>query len=361
MPRQERKEILKNLEEQVGGPILAFVTGDRPNLEAQIARFQVTLFPRHLRSLGEHETLGLLLYTRGGETDAVWPIVGLLREHCSTLIALVPSYAHSAGTLMALGANKILMSRFATLSPIDPTTANAFNPQDPANPQNRIPIAVEDMLAFFEFAKSYTASDSTPGAAEAVPANAVAFQRLSDQVHPLALGNVQRSIHQIRQLAEKMIALHSKQRTKDEIDALVHNLTTAPRSHSHLIGRKEAQEIGVHVEEPSDEIEGLLVDYLVQLEADLELRDAFQPAALLGPPPQPPAGGAPPPAPPAPVTFTAERAYIETMTTLDVYLTEGTISRQPAAAPPMLMPGMPAPGQPVPTVEIIFDAWKEIE
>jgi hypothetical protein len=259
---------------------------------------------------------------------------------------------------MTLGGNKILMSRFGTLSPIDPTTANAFNPQDPANPQNRIPIAVEDMLAFFELAKSYAAADSTPTSPGGLPENTAAFQRLSDQVHPLALGNVQRSVHQTRQLAEKMIGLHTKRKPKEEIETFVHNLTTAPRSHSHLIGRREANEIELHVEEPSEVIEGLLMDYLEQLEGDLELRNAFQPAALLGLSSQPPMGGAPPPPPPAPISFTAERGYVETMTTLDIYVTEGTISRQPAAVPMGPVPGL---GQPVPTFEIVFDAWREVE
>jgi hypothetical protein len=100
------------------------------------------------------------------------------------------------------------MSRFATLSPIDPTVANAFHPQDPGNPQVRIPIAVEDVLAFLELANAHGVAAEEHAAA--------AFRRLAEEVHPLALGNVQRSIARIRELATKMIRLHSPDRPDEE-------------------------------------------------------------------------------------------------------------------------------------------------
>jgi len=46
------------------------------------------------------------------------------------------------------------MTDLSEISPIDPSTANVFNPQDPNNPQNRIPISVEDVMAFFDLAKN---------------------------------------------------------------------------------------------------------------------------------------------------------------------------------------------------------------
>src|SRR5690242_11449194 len=130
MPRAKRADILERLEAELGCPVLAYVTGDRPNLQTQIAADQIILFPRHLRAIGKRERGALLVYSRGGDTNSAWPIINFLRAFFAEVVVLVPFFAHSAGTLICLGANEIYMSNLATLSPIDPSVANAFNPQD---------------------------------------------------------------------------------------------------------------------------------------------------------------------------------------------------------------------------------------
>ena len=59
----------------------------------------------------------------------------MIREYCDTFSVLVPYKARSAATMIALGADEIVMSDLSELSPIDPATANAFNRTDPKNPQ----------------------------------------------------------------------------------------------------------------------------------------------------------------------------------------------------------------------------------
>jgi hypothetical protein len=220
--------------------------------------------------LGAHDELNLVLYTHGGEATAAWPIMSFLREHCKKVRVLVPFYAHSAGTLLSLGADEIVMTRYATLSPIDPTVANAFNSQDPTNPANRLPIAAEDVMAFLQLAKDHTDDDQL---------SHDAFRKLADSVHPLALGNVQRSINQIRQLARKMLSLHELPKSV-EIGALVNALTTESYSHQHLVNRREATAMGLPVVASADKIEKLLLDYYGHLCTDLELLNRWDPAFL---------------------------------------------------------------------------------
>ena len=114
--------------------------------------------PRGDREAG---ATSLVLYTLGGDTNTPWPFVNFLRAYCDRLFVLVPFWAHSAGTLIALGADKIYMTRFGTLSPVDPSVTNEFNPHDPASPLDRIPIAVEDVLAFFQLAPSRAGTTRT--------------------------------------------------------------------------------------------------------------------------------------------------------------------------------------------------------
>jgi ClpP class serine protease len=106
-------------------------------------------------TLNTGDKLDVLLYTRGGATNAVWPIVSLLREFDSNFEVLVPYRAHSSGTMLTLAAKKIVMTRLAELSPIDPTTANQFNPQ---LDKQLLGIAVEDVTAYKEFWQSAVAS-----------------------------------------------------------------------------------------------------------------------------------------------------------------------------------------------------------
>jgi hypothetical protein len=341
LPRGERIAIIGKLETELKMPVLAYVTGDRQNMSAQIAFDQLARFPRHLEAIGQQRSVALLLYTRGGDTNMPWPLVNFLRAYAKRVVVLVPFFAHSAGTLICLGGDQVLMSKLATLSPIDPSVANQFNPQDPVNPQNRVAIAVEDVMAYFELAKK--------SGVQREEDLAVAFRRLAEAVHPLALGNVQRSISMIQQLAEKLIRLHSKSPDED-IAELIKRLTTRFYTHNHLINRDEAIALGLPVKAPRAPVESLLLDYYGQLVGDLQLTENFDPSKLIV---QAQAGTS------TPSTHRFEQAVIETAATGDSFVMEGRVSMQPQQTPPGIAPGIPAPALPaIATFEITRQEWE---
>jgi hypothetical protein len=304
MPCQARSAILQEIGAELRAGVLAYVTGDRENLETEVGADVLRRLPRHLEAIGKQERLALVLYTLGGDTNTPWPFVNFLRGYCNELLVLVPFWAHSAGTLIALGADRVYMTRFGTLSPIDPSVSNEFNPHEHGDGGERVPIAVEDVLAFFQLASEQGAGD-TELAGDA-------FRLLAESVHPLALGNVKRSIEQIWLLARKLVRLHRPDVDDDALTALVTRLTTELYSHSHLITRAEAQELGLPVEQPSPKVEDLLLAYYEELKGDLELLEKFDPAAL--------EEGLP---------VVLERAYVETPTTCDAYVTRGVVERRP--------------------------------
>jgi hypothetical protein len=394
MTLQTRSALLQRLEAELGYPVVAYVTGDRPGLQTQVSWDQVPLFRRHLSAMTQSAEVGLVLYTRGGDTNVPWTVVSYLREHCDRLTVLIPFYAHSSGTLLTLGADNVVMTRYATISPIDPTVANQFNPQDPMNPAARLPINVEDVLAYLELAREQLGSDDVAENGEAASRTHLpeaSFVRLADSVHPLALGNVKRSVNQIRQLARKLLALHPPERNEAEMSALVSALTTEFYSHQHQISRREAKAMGLPITEPSEQLENLLLAYYDELVIDLELllpfdaprllRTAFPPSvpavvpAALGPPIvqmpglpiSPPLQGQPPPAAPAQLTGTLtvhlERGYIETSHTCDAYTTRGEISYQPmapqvqfAGGQQIMLPG----GQQAVRFDVLSELWERL-
>lgn len=65
------------------------------------------------------EDMDVLLHTNGGDPVTAYRIIQLIRDFTNNVSILVPHHAYSAGTLICLGANKILSAAFASLSPID--------------------------------------------------------------------------------------------------------------------------------------------------------------------------------------------------------------------------------------------------
>ena len=62
----------------------------------------------------------LILHTPGGMAEAAQTIVEYLRSKFGDIDVLVPTYAMSAGTMIALGCDRIVMGRQSQLGPTDP-------------------------------------------------------------------------------------------------------------------------------------------------------------------------------------------------------------------------------------------------
>ena len=68
--------------------------------------------------------------------------------YCDELIVVIPHKAHSAGTIISLGANEIIMTKQATLSPIDPSLNTSLNPK--INEVATYPVSVEAVNGYIE-------------------------------------------------------------------------------------------------------------------------------------------------------------------------------------------------------------------
>lgn len=283
MSYAERRAIIARIEAVRGSKLIAFVLSDRtsilpvPGLPVNLDSESHIHLIDHLRAIGKQERLDLFLHTRGGSTDAVWPLVSLLREYCDKLTVIVPFRAHSAGTLICLGADEIVMTNWAELSPIDPTTGNQFNPGDPTNPAAKLGISVEDVTAYFQLAKDLAGIKDEDHTAEV-------FKQLAGVVHPLALGNVQRVYMMIRRLADRLLSihLHGPENAK-RIKLIITGLAAEFFSHVHAITRKEATDLlGNWVRPPSEQEEPLVTELFEAYAEALELRTKFSLPEYMG-------------------------------------------------------------------------------
>lgn len=356
MARQTRKELIKKLEDIRKSKLICYINSDRrsnppiPGVNTKLSTEAQPFFYEHLKKLGKVKQLDLLLYTRGGVTHSVMPLVQLMRKFCSKFSVLVPYKAHSGGTLICLGADEIIMGKMGELSPIDPTTANQFNPRVvPNNPQSpQIGISVEDVTSFFELAK-----DKKVGLKEKemLPV----FQLLSDKVHPLALGNVYRVYSQIRFLAKQLLKMHLK-RTRDvKIEAIVEAFAKMFYSHDYFITYKEAVEVlgNKIVKKAKADEEDLMWKIFQSYSNDLELTETFNVLSFMGEDRE--------------KNLTAKGAYIESKDLTHCFITEMKITRVqniPANVHVQVQPGQEIPIIPgLPTAvnfEVLSQNWKKV-
>ncbi|MDD5696685.1 MAG: hypothetical protein PHO90_01755 [Candidatus Pacebacteria bacterium] len=268
----EKKELIEQIEKLRGSRVITYLTSDRQGpVNAHIAGDVIPVISKQLRTIGKAPSIDLFLYSTGGDTMVPWRLVSMIREHCDKFSVLIPYKAHSAATMISLGADEILMTDLSEISPIDPSTVNVFNPQDPQNPQNRIPISVEDVMAYFDLAKNKF------GIKNDAELSAIfnKFVESNPQIHPLALGNINRTHNLIRILAKRLLKSHKSPIEEEEIEKIVDYFTEKLYSHQYYVGRKEASDdLGLKTvinadEELSKAMMNLHDEYVKEMELDI--------------------------------------------------------------------------------------------
>lgn len=116
--RYARQTLIKETEKRCGCALICYVAGRAAPIESDDTIGFVDL----LHNVERGKNLDLLLHTGGGDMDAAEKLISMVRIAVGEgrLRVIVPDFAKSAGTLMALGANRILMSDSSELGPIDP-------------------------------------------------------------------------------------------------------------------------------------------------------------------------------------------------------------------------------------------------
>ena len=277
----DRKQLIQQIEGLRQSRIITYLTSDRQGpLNARIAMDVIPLINKHLQTIGKAKNIDFLLYSAGGDTMVPWRLVSMIRDYCEKFSVLVPYKAHSAATMIALGADEIVMSNLSELSPIDPAAANVFNPPDPTNPQNRIPISVEDVMAYFDLAKNKFGIKGD----EELSHIFAKFIESNPQIHPLSLGNVNRIHNLIRILAKRLLKSHTIQLKEDEIVKIVDYFTERLYSHQYLIGRKEAKEdLGIEtVLDANDILSKAMTDLYEEYNKELEFGKIWNPQNEIG-------------------------------------------------------------------------------
>ncbi len=162
---------------------------------------------RAIQMTDDDVPIDLILHTPGGLVLAALQIAEAIHLHKGKVTVFVPHYAMSGGTLIALSADEIVMSRHSVLGPIDPQLGDK-----PAASLIRV--------------------------VEKKP-----IERIDDQT--LIMADVGRkAIDQVKQAAARLLR---RRLPSEQADTLAEKLSTGTWTHDYPIWASTAQELGLKV------------------------------------------------------------------------------------------------------------------
>lgn len=131
---QQLDERLATIEEEFDSDALGLVGGLFQGVDDLIRTTVENLRQRDgQRSPDKQRTrLVVVLTTNGGYIETVQRIVETLRHHYEHVGFIIPNYAFSAGTVLAMSGDDIYMDYYSRLGPIDPQVLNDKNRWVPA-------------------------------------------------------------------------------------------------------------------------------------------------------------------------------------------------------------------------------------
>jgi len=238
---EKTQKVIAQIEAELGERLLTY--WNSPN--GSICGNDVIGLYGILRSMGKLEKLSFFIKSDGGYGQASLRMVNLLRQFVGQLTVLAPLECASAATMLALGADKILMGPLAHLSAVDTSLTHDLSPIDRDN--NRVGVSQDELQRVVRlWQKEAGKEQSNP------------FASLFQYVHPLVIGAADRSSALSTKLCVEILSYHLKDVKKAQ--EISDTLNSGYPSHSYPIMLQEAQRIGLNAEPLNENINQLLFE-----------------------------------------------------------------------------------------------------
>lgn len=117
--REARIRLLKKIERLTGkdSATIGFISSGV--FSGSIDSGDITAFGDVLMSVGDVNILNLIIDSPGGDGSTAEKLIELCRAYCAKLRVIIPNRAKSAATIIALGADEIVMGHCSEIGPID--------------------------------------------------------------------------------------------------------------------------------------------------------------------------------------------------------------------------------------------------
>ena len=266
MGLNERLSLYQKIEGHRKRPLLAYVTSKRQGIDAAMATDALPYLIDQLDRLpSDTSELDFLIVSLGGDPMVAWRIMSLIRERVDNVSVLIPQSAYSAATLLAMGADQIVMHPNSHLGPVDMQvrTGNEGRPGW---------FSTEDVSAFLDFVRDNLSITDQRHLRRL-------FEITCREVGSLGVGFTARSSKLAVALGEKLLGMHMKDDPNgSRRKSLVEKLSRQFHSHAYPVSRKEAIEIDLPVNRERDPtLEALIWELWLDLEEELEERRPFSP------------------------------------------------------------------------------------
>jgi len=270
MSWSERVELYEKIEKHRQRPLIAYVTSKRLGFPHFMATDALPRLIEQIAALPKDaEAVDLLIASFGGDPMVAWRLISVIRQKVKRVAVLIPQSAYSAATLVALGANEIIMHPNGHLGPVDMqiTTSGGGGPKW---------FSTEDVSAFLDFVRD------TLRITDQEHVRAL-FELTCNEVGSLGIGFSARSSKLAVDLGERLLALHmTDDESKVKLRSIVENMSRKFQSHAYPVSRTEALAIGLPVNEERDlELEELMWSAWLNLEEDLKENEPFDPICEL--------------------------------------------------------------------------------
>jgi len=119
-----RSQLIRELEEERGTRIITLIHRKEPwstdDDEREIVLEESETILQAVRETPRDKPIDFIVHTEGGLTFAADMMAMALKHHPAKVTVMVPFYAMSSGTYLALAADEIMMEKYSILAPVEP-------------------------------------------------------------------------------------------------------------------------------------------------------------------------------------------------------------------------------------------------
>lgn len=203
-----------------------------------------------------YNTLDVILQTPGGDIDAAFNYSKLLRKAAKEVNVIIPLYSKSAGTLMCLVADKILMTELSELGPLDTQIRESQDGDTPEynsalNGFKALEQVQQHTMETLDIATKLILARSGMKISEAIHL-ATEFAgntsgTLYSQLNPIKIGEYARAL-EIGESYGKIILTRYKNWVEQKAELIIKKLVYQYPSHGFIIDCEELQSLGLPAE-----------------------------------------------------------------------------------------------------------------
>lgn len=217
---KKRISLIKGIEEALDTRVISYVSYFPMDDYVMVPLY------KQLCSIGKTKRIHLFLSSYGGAVDTPYKIVNLIREFCDDFGVIIPFVAKSAATMIAIGADEIIMGPTSELGPIDPLVKH------PLYDDLWIPVQAIRLCIDYLEERMTNCNEVEITSSILLP--------IIEKLDPWIIGDYEKSIKASYQYAEALLANNMFKDNREKAKDITKIMTEKYFSHGYCINRREA-------------------------------------------------------------------------------------------------------------------------